>query len=112
MKNQNILVCGAGSIGKRHIKNLKFLGEQVIVWRSRSSLIKKLKKELGVKVFLNLDEALKYSKAVVIATSTDNHINIALKALRLGKPIFIEKPISNNKKNINNLIKLGKKNII
>lgn len=112
MKNQNILVCGAGSIGKRHIKNLKFLGEQVIVWRSRSNLIKKLEKHLKVKVFLNLDEALKYSKAVVIATSTDNHMNIALKALKLGKPIFIEKPISNNKKNINNLIKLGKKNII
>ncbi len=112
MKNQNVLVCGAGSIGKRHIKNLKFIGENVIAWRSRSNLIGKLKKELRIKVFENLDKALKSSKAVVIATSTDNHLSIALKALKLGKPIFIEKPISNNYSNIKKFIKLGKKNIV
>ncbi len=37
----NILVCGAGAVGKRHIKNLISFGENVLVWRERKLNSKK-----------------------------------------------------------------------
>jgi phosphoglycerate dehydrogenase-like enzyme len=35
-KSPHILVCGAGSIGQRHIKYLQILGTNVSAWRSRA----------------------------------------------------------------------------
>ena len=89
-----VLVCGAGSIGLRHVNNLKSFGIEVSVWRSRSELAKGLMDELNVKVYTSLDDALDLSDAVVIATATNTHLDIALKAAKKGKAIFIEKPIS------------------
>ena len=89
-----ILVCGAGSIGLRHVNNLKSCGVEVYVWRNRSELAKDLMDELNVKVYTSLDDALDISDAVVIATATNTHLDIALKAAKRGKAIFIEKPIS------------------
>jgi predicted dehydrogenase len=109
-----VLVCGAGSIGLRHIKNLKFLGAEVLVWRSRAELAKKLMDELSVKVFISLDEALEKADAVVIATVTNTHLDLAIKAAKMGKAIFIEKPISNSTNGIKELsdLVLSKKLIV
>jgi len=89
-----VLVCGAGSIGMRHIRNLLSLGVRVVVWRNRSELVQTLEEELRLKVFLSIDEALKIADAVVIATNTNTHLELALKAVKKGKAVFIEKPIS------------------
>ena len=53
------LVCGAGSIGKRHISNLLNLGADVSVWRSQKDLLDKIthdypvhhSKELAMGIF-------------------------------------------------------------
>ena len=39
----NILVCGAGAVGKRHIKNLISFGENVLVWRERKFKLKEIR---------------------------------------------------------------------
>ena len=104
-----VLVCGAGSIGIRHIKNLQLLGIDVSVWRNRSNLIYKLKDELGVKVYSSIEEAIDNADAVVIATVTSDHIELALKAAKMGKHIFIEKPISNTLYSLNELKNLVQK---
>jgi len=105
-----ILVCGAGSIGVRHISNLQYLGIEVSVWRNRGDMLNQLKDEFGVNTFLSVDDALINVDAVVIATVTSKHIELALKAAKLGKHIFIEKPISNNTHSLNELKKLVQKN--
>ena len=105
-----VLVCGAGSIGVRHIKNLQHLGVEVSVWRSRVELFNKLKDEFGVNAYSSVDNALSNVDAVVIATVTSKHIELALKAAKLGKHIFIEKPISNNTHNLHELKKIVQKN--
>ena len=61
-----ILICGIGSIGKRHAKNLINLGEKnIIFYRERNFEIKdkKLKK---IKVFHNLSEALKEKPKITL----------------------------------------------
>jgi len=107
-----ILVCGAGSIGRRHIINLIKLGAQVSVWRSQTHLLKLIQKEFNVQIFKNLDEAIDKADAVVIATATDNHIKLAEKVLEAGKPMFIEKPLSHNWDGIENLQRLASDKII
>lgn len=107
-----ILVCGAGSIGRRHITNLIKLGAQVSVWRSQTHLLKSIQIEFNVQIFKNLDEAIDKADAVVIATATDNHIKLAEKVLEAGKPMFIEKPLSHNWDGIDNLKGLASDKII
>ena len=106
INDYNVLVCGAGSIGMRHITNLTSLGVNVSVWRSRAELVQKLEDELGLKVFHSFDEALTQNDAVVIATNTNTHLELALKAAKMGKAIFIEKPISHSTKGIGALLDL------
>lgn len=89
-----ILVAGAGSIGRRHIKNLIKLGVDVSVWRRRSDLARQLEREFPITVFTDLDEAIARADAVVVATATDDHLFVINKAVNIGKPMFIEKPIA------------------
>ena len=108
-----VLVCGAGSIGQRHINNLKSLGMRVHVWRNRLELANDLVDKMGIKIFLSLDDALDHADAVIIATSTNTHLEIALKAAKMGKSIFIEKPISHSIAGIGKLNELVRlKNLI
>ncbi|MFX0014109.1 MAG: Gfo/Idh/MocA family protein [Promethearchaeota archaeon] len=103
-----ILMIGLGSIGKRHITNLKFLGyHDLIAFRSR------LKKEEfceknNVKEYFNLDEALNEKPDIIFLTNpTSLHIPLALKVLKKTTAhLFIEKPISNSLEGLNTLQRL------
>jgi len=90
----SVLVCGAGSIGQRHINNLQSLNVNVSAWRSRKKLVEELSVKYGITVYTDLERGLEKADAVVIATTTDTHIEIALKAAEKGKAIFIEKPLA------------------
>jgi len=90
----SVLVCGAGSIGQRHIKNLQSLNINVSAWRSRKVLSEELSVKYGITVHTDLDCGLEKVDAVVIATATNTHVDIALKAADQGKAIFMEKPIA------------------
>lgn len=102
-----ILVCGGGSIGRRHIANLLSLNAEVFVWRAQTDRLKDLENEFHIKGMRDLDEAINASSAVIVATATDQHIAIALQVLRAGKPLFIEKPVSHSQDRIDDLIRLA-----
>ena len=97
MKNQpSILVCGIGSIGIRHINNLKKLDCQVLAWHYKPKILNDKNLGTDIKKYKNLISAIQDSSAVIIATPTNAHEHILTEALKLNKPIFIEKPISHN----------------
>lgn len=104
-----VLVVGAGSIGKRHIRNLLGLGAEVAVFRYRptaDACADPLPPE--VTLIEKLDHALVAPwDAVVIANSTDQHVPIALSAARNGNHLFIEKPLSNSLRGVNELLRLS-----
>ncbi|MBL4719732.1 MAG: Gfo/Idh/MocA family oxidoreductase [Alphaproteobacteria bacterium] len=112
MSSKPILVCGAGSIGRRHIENLKLLGADVSVWRSRPAYASDLSAEFEIPVFTDIDVALSQCRAVVVATSTDQHMPIALKAAAKGLDIYLEKPISHSIDGISDLIGLSKNVVV
>jgi predicted dehydrogenase len=112
-KSPSVLVCGTGSIGQRHIKNLQSLNVNVSAWRNRSELAEELSKKFDIIVHADLECGLEQADAVVIATSTNTHIDIALKAAKQGKAIYIEKPIAKSFSEIAPLVsEISNKNII
>ena len=100
-------ICGAGSIGKRHIANLLQLGAEVWVWRSRSELLAEIANDFPVQVCTDLHSAIAAAEAVVVATATDQHVAIAVAALKAGRAVFIEKSLSNDWAGIDDLSRLA-----
>ena len=99
-KNTKILICGLGSIGQRHYKNLLSLGyRNIIVYRtkkgSNQGRVDSFSTEYKPVVFTDLDAALFENPEVVFVTNpTSLHVPTALKAAQRGAHLFIEKPIS------------------
>ncbi len=93
---KRVLVCGGGSIGRRHIANLLRLGAEVSVWRARSELLAEITHDFPVKVCADLQSAIEKAEAVVVAVATDQHVGVASEVLKARRALFIEKPIANN----------------
>ena len=109
------LICGLGSIGKRHLENLLKLGidsrDLGVMRRQESNALgdKFLEKYPSIVVFHNLAEALdKKPKAIFITNPTALHIKVALKAAKSGCHLFLEKPISHSLAGVAELIKIVK----
>ena len=107
MSRLRFLVIGCGSIGQRHIDNLKSLGvTKLDVFDSNKELLKQVKKNFDVNVldaleFRNID-------CTLICTPPSTHVELAKQALRKGSHIFIEKPLSNSLTGLNDISKLSK----
>ena len=114
MNNVKLLIIGAGSIGKRHIKNAITLGisvNNIVVMDPREDRIEEVKKIGVIKTFTDFDLSLKEQfDAAIICSPTSLHIKQAIELARLKKHILIEKPLGLNLENINELVKIVKDN--
>ncbi len=90
------LVSGCGSIGKRHIKNLRSLGyADILAFDVRKERLEEAE-TIGATAYSDLGEALMQDvDAVLVCSPPIFHTGTALKALQSGCHVFIEKPISN-----------------
>ena len=104
--DKRFLVVGCGSIGKRHIGNLKKLGvEDIIAVDVREDRRGEVEKRFGMPTFVDLASALNENVQVaLICTPTHLHLQHALMAARAGCHLFIEKPISDTLKGIDELL--------
>lgn len=90
-----ILIAGLGSIGRRHLRNLRALGEHdLILYRTGRSTLPE--EELaGLPVETDLAAALaRRPDAVVVANPTALHLDVAIPAAEAGCHILLEKPVS------------------
>ena len=103
-----ILVVGCGSIGKRHIRNLKALDVgEVIACDVTPERGQEVEREYGIKTFNNLEESLARKPDVAfICTPTSLHIPSALPAARSGCHLFIEKPLAHSLDSVDELIEI------
>lgn len=91
-----ILICGLGSVGRRHLRNLVSLGqEDLVLYRTGKSRLPGDELE-GWPVSNRLEAALKdwAPDAAVIANPTSLHLETAQAAAETGCHILLEKPIS------------------
>ena len=102
----SVLVAGSGSIGRRHMKNLRQLGvHKLAACDPDSERLVPVVAELGIKPFSDFALALETERpdAVLICTPPVYHIPQALQATQAGSHVFIEKPLSNSLEGIDEL---------
>lgn len=89
------LVVGTGSIGRRHIYNLLQLGLEVTAYSYRGDFSEADGRDGRVTMVKNWPDALREDiDVVIVANSTERHIEVALQAARQGKHLYLEKPLS------------------
>ncbi|MGJ0372649.1 Gfo/Idh/MocA family oxidoreductase [Aliarcobacter cryaerophilus] len=95
------LICGIGSIGLRHLKNLKLLGQNdIIIYSTGKSIMIGIEEELkNLRIYKSLEDALMQKPDICMITNpTSMHTDIAIQAAKAGCHLYIEKPLSNTLK--------------
>jgi len=105
-----LLVVGCGSIGERHIRNLKtFFKGEILACDTDPKRLSVVGKKYHIQTYTDLEQALDRTSAALVCTPPSSHIPIALVAAKHGAHVFVEKPMSHNLKGVNELIKKAKK---
>jgi len=104
------LICGVGSIGERHIRNLLSLGyDDIILYRNRNKPLRTINREFPV--YIKLKEALSQKPDVaLICNPTHLHMETARQCAENCCNLFIEKPVSSSLKFQEDLKQLLDKN--
>ena len=115
------LIVGLGSVGQRHARNLRaLLGDAVTLLAHRvvgsAPLVsdtlaadpsRRPEEEYEIEVFAKLDEALNCRPdAVWICNPTSQHLETALRCASAGCDLFLEKPISDSCRDVDQLVTL------
>ncbi len=96
------LIAGLGSIGRRHLRNLRSLNEaEIILLRSGRSTLPDAELA-GMLTEHDLHEALNRHQpaAVIVSNPTAYHLDVAIPAAEAGCHLLLEKPISHNMKRV------------
>ena len=109
-----VLVVGVGNMGSAHARAYTKIDQFELVGlvARTPERRKKLSLELGnIKEYDNFDIALKDSKPDIVSinTYTESHKEYAVKSLKSGAHIFIEKPLAENIKDAEEIINEAKK---
>lgn len=101
-----IAVIGCGSIGRRHLLNLRKLGlTDVVAFDPVATAREHVERELGVNSAATLDQLLaKKPVVVLIAAPSSLHCELALEAASRGCHIFVEKPLSHSEEGLERLV--------
>ncbi|MBI5643147.1 MAG: Gfo/Idh/MocA family oxidoreductase [Deltaproteobacteria bacterium] len=94
-----VLVVGCGSIGRRHIKNLRSLGiKHFILCDTSQAMLERAAEGMeGAVLTTDFKEALKENPdAAVICTPSSMHLSMATTLVEKGVHVIIEKPLSHN----------------
>jgi len=116
-----ILVAGLGSIGQRHVRNLRALlgdGVEILAYRARGlaqvitdTMTIEPDRQVDAHYHLRTFDCLEAAfaerpVAVLVCNPTSLHIPTALMAVRAGCHVLIEKPLSDSNEGIEELIGL------
>jgi predicted dehydrogenase len=92
------LIVGLGSIGKRHLRNLRALepNAEIAVWRQKNTSDIDIP-EFADLLFHSSQQVLEYKpQASIICNPANLHMETAADLLKAGSHMLIEKPLSNN----------------
>ena len=105
-------VLGAGHLGKIHLRLLEASEYYQLVgfYDTDTKNAKALAKEKGFTFFKSATDLIDACDMIDIVTPTLYHHQMALKAIRAGKHIFIEKPITNSLDEAKEISQIAKEN--
>ncbi len=110
-----VLVVGGGSIGRRHLRNLKRLGvEQLGLVEPDHARQADLTSELAATSFSTIEQGINWQPDfVVIATPTHLHAQQTLTVVRAGLHVFVEKPLCHSPSGLDEIVDIvTRKNLI
>lgn len=92
------LIVGCGSIGQRHIQNLRHLGiNEIVALRSNKGHFKKLDQKLNVQEVTGWDDAINSKPDVAfVCNPTSLHVETARRIAPHVRGLFIEKPLGSS----------------
>ena len=110
--NISALIVGLGSVGTRHLNNLKSIGVKNLgVYRSQNNHTVQNADLDNVNIYYDYKEALDHGySSVFICNPTSMHMEYALEAAYSKCNLYIEKPLSNNLKHTEELKHLQRAN--
>ena len=97
---RHALICGLGSIGRRHLRHLRALGvERIDAYRRGRATIPDDGSAPPDREFATLEAALaERPQVVVVANPTSLHVQTARAAVAAGCHVLVEKPLSDSVK--------------
>jgi len=111
MSKIKVGVIGTGRIGALHIENISSLRQKAQITAIADPFmdnLEQLAKDFGIpKTYKSYQEVLNDPNvdAVIIATSTNTHAEIAIAAAKAGKHIFCEKPVDTDPERIKEVLR-------
>lgn len=112
MPELRFLIIGLGSIGERHLHNLRSIAPRSTIAVLRQSI--RINSETAAPdganyLFSSKEEALDFNPvAAIIASPAPFHVSIAITLAERGIHLLIEKPLSDNLSNVERLIEICK----
>ncbi len=90
-------VFGVGHLGRFHLNNWKEIEDVKVIgfFDPNNEAAKQVTAEYGIKRFMDEEKLIDACDIIDIVVPTDQHFAIAMAAIRQGKHIFIEKPLTN-----------------
>lgn len=89
-------VFGVGHLGKFHLNNWKEIEGVKLVgfFDPNNDNAKEVVEKYGIKRFMDEDKLIDACDAIDVITPTTLHYDVCMKAVRKGKHVFVEKPIT------------------
>ncbi|WP_438424448.1 Gfo/Idh/MocA family protein [Aquimarina macrocephali] len=102
-------VLGAGHLGKIHLRLLQQSENYDLIgfYDASETQAKSIVEEFGYQLFNSIEELIDAVDVVDIVTPTFAHFDVAKQAIKAGKHVFIEKPITNTVAEAQQLIDLA-----
>ena len=106
---RKIGVVGAGHLGKIHIKCIQMINNYELIgfYDTDEKNKEQVATTFGIQSFDTIEELIDQIDVLDIVTPTLSHYDIAVKAIKKSKHIFIEKPITNTLKDAKSIINLA-----
>ncbi|WP_407522407.1 Gfo/Idh/MocA family oxidoreductase [Lacibacter sp. MH-610] len=101
-------VFGAGHLGKFHLNNWKEIeGVELVGFYDPSDrTAKAVTEKYNLKRFINPEDLMALVDAADVVAPTNHHFDLCKLAVRMGKHVFVEKPMCNTMEEANELVKL------
>ena len=105
-----IAVLGAGHLGKIHLRLIQEIPDYLLVgfYDPDPATAAAVVESMGIKHYPSIELLMQEVDVVDIVTPTVNHYECAVKALRLSKHVFIEKPLANTLVEAKEMMELAK----
>ena len=90
-------IFGVGHLGKFHLNNWKQIPDVEIVgfFDPNNDNAKAVEAEYGIKRFMDEEALIKASDMIDVVTPTHLHFPVCEMAIKMGKHVFVEKPMAN-----------------